>query len=131
MSEGFASLDAHIARLRALPALVPDALPELAEVVEQNLERTIRAGTDANGVSWQPRKDGGTPLATAGKSLGVAIVGTTIFCRLRGHVARHHLGRAKGGVIRHILPVDGLPPAMAAEIRESLARHFHERMGGV
>jgi hypothetical protein len=127
---GLAALDAHIERLRKLPDLVRSAAPEVAEAVEAELQKSIAAGTSADGKVWTPRKDGGQPLKTAGKSLAVVAVGTTVFGRLRGHVARHHRGIAKGGIQRRIFPSTGkLPPAMSKAIRDVFVRRFQSEFG--
>jgi len=130
MSDGFADLDAMIARVRELPELGRKAAPEIAEALEQEIEKTIAAGTDSLGNPWQAREDGGRPLATAAKALVVVPVGTRIVARLTGHIARHHLGRAKGGIYRPILPTSGLPPAFARRTRAILVDHFNAIVRG-
>lgn len=126
---GFAALDAHIARLGKLPGLVRAVAPEVAETVEAELLSSIAAGKSAEGKTWAPRQDGGQPLKTAGNSLAVVAMGTKVFARLRGHVARHHKGIAKGGVERPILPTDGIPPKMAEAIRKVVLRRFNQEVG--
>lgn len=130
-SQAFLELDAMIARLRELPKLATEAAPDVAASVEREIEAQISAGVDPNGRAWAPKKDGtGKPLRTAGKALAVVPLGSTIYARLRGHVARHHLGRARGGTVRQILPVDGIPPRIISAIRTVLAEHFTNKMGG-
>jgi hypothetical protein len=130
-ASGMASLDAMIARVSAVPDMVQSAAPEVATAVELELERTIRAGTTADGRGWAPKKQGtGTPLAGAEKSLRVVAIGKTVFATLRGHIARHHLGRAKGGTVREILPTSrALPPSMDLAVRRVLERRFRAVMG--
>lgn len=130
MSEaGFAALDAHIARLRGLD-LARRAAPDAARAVQDELRRQIAAGVDPDGKPWPRTQDGRKPLATAEKALAVGAVGTTIVLRLRGHVARHHRGIARGGIERQILPRRGIPQAMDRAIRRVLADHFREAMRG-
>lgn len=129
MSDGFESLDAFAARLRSLPELAREAAPEVGEAVRDEIGRQIAAGTDPDGKAWEPRADGGQPLETAGKALAIATVGPRIIVRLRGHVARHHLGRSRGGVERPILP-SKITPTLGRAITKVLARKFAERMGG-
>lgn len=125
-ASGFAALDAHIERVERLRTLARDAAPEVARELDVELRRQITAGTDPDGKPWPARKDGGKPLESAGKALGVGAVGTTIIFRLRGHIARHHKGLVKGGLARRILPVAKVPDAMASVIKRVLARRFRE-----
>lgn len=126
MSAGLDKLDEMIARINALPGLAQRAAPDVAFAVEAELERTIGAGTTPDGEPWAPTKEGARPLAGAAKALGVAAVGTTIVVRLTGPEARHHLGRARGGVVRQIIPTDKIPAPMATAIGDVLTRHFGE-----
>jgi hypothetical protein len=126
----FAALDAHIARVKSLGEVVSGAAPEVAEVIEDELKRQISAGTDPQGKAWEPRKeDGGKPLATAAQHVTVVPVGTKVFARIKGHVARHNVGRAKGGVVRRILPTQ-LPDGWAKRIKQVMAERFQQHMGG-
>jgi hypothetical protein len=129
VSDGLEALEAYAERLRALPELAREAAPEVADVVRDELERQIKAGTDPEGKAWAKREDGGQPLETASKSLAVTSVDSRIFARLRGHVARHHLGRARGGVERQILPTK-IPGPMGRAIARVLGRRFQDHMGG-
>jgi hypothetical protein len=126
----FAALDAHIARIRKLPGLAKEAAPDVAQAVRDELERQIAAGVDPDGKPWKAREDGEQPLRTAANSLAVVAVGPRIFARLTGHVARHHRGRAKGGIERPILPTGPVPPAMGRAIARVLAKRFAAHMGG-
>lgn len=130
MTKGLAQFDAHIARVESLPRVLKSAAPEVAEAVEAELLRQISAGTDPEGKAWQAREDGGTPLATAGKSLAVVAIGARIFARLRGHIARHHRGIARGRIERQILPGKELPPKMAKAVGEVLLSHAAAHMKG-
>jgi hypothetical protein len=118
-------LAAMIRKLRAVPGIAERAAPDVADAVRADLERTIAAGTSATGEPWAPRKeDGGRPLAGASKALAVVAVGTRVYARIAGHIGRHHLGRARGGVYRRILPTKGMPPRMSLAVRRALAEHF-------
>lgn len=123
---GLTEFDRMIETIRDLPGLGRRAAPDVAEVIELALERTIAAGTTPAGEPWQPTRDGRTPLTGAAKALGVASVGSTIYVRLTGPEARHHLGTAAGGIERQVIPRAGLPPAMAEAVRAVLNRHFEE-----
>ena len=130
MADGFAQLDAMIARVRALPAIAERAAPAVADAVREELQRTIAAGESADGKPWAPKADGGKPLANAAAALGVVAVGKVVIIRLRGPEARHHLGWAKGGKQRPIIPIDQIPPAMARRITGVLAAEFKKTIGG-
>lgn len=131
MSRGFAELDAMIAKVRAVPGLARRAAPDVADAVRAELERTMAAGTTPTGTPWAPRKDdGGRALAGAEKALAVAPVGTRIYARIAAHWARHHLGRAKGGTYRQMLPQKGIPPAMVQRIKRALTDHFNGTIRG-
>jgi hypothetical protein len=130
VADGFAALQAQIDRVRALENLPRAAAPECAYELEDELHRQIGAGVDPDGKPWERRKDTGEqPLQDAAKALGVAAVGTTVFCRVKGPEALHSKGRARGGVVRRILPVSGLPTRYAAAIKRGLTRTFEQTMG--
>lgn len=125
MADGLAQLDAHIARIRALPkALAYGAAPEVARAVEIELQRTIAAGTTPDGEPWTPTKTGEKPLTHAAGALAVVAVGTRVFVRLRGPEALHHKGWARSGKVRKIIPTDSIPQPMAAAITKVLAQRF-------
>ncbi len=124
MSDGFAELDAIIARIRQLPELASSAAPDIADALRTEIERTIAAGTDPYGKKWAPKETGGQPLATAAKALVVVPVGKSIVIKIKGHIARHHLGRAKGGVYRPVIPTQGLPASYARVIKRELSERF-------
>jgi hypothetical protein len=122
---GLAELDAMIARIHKLPELAKNAAPDVARAVELELRRTIGAGTTPDGKPWPAKQSGGKPLLNAAETLAVVAVGSTVVVRLRGPEARHHLGWAKGGIVRQVIPVKDVPPAMAAAIKVVLAKHFN------
>lgn len=130
MADDYATLDAFIARVRELPELGRRAAPDVADACKLELHRQIAAGVDPDARAWQLTADGRKPLATAAAALTVGSQGATVIMRLRGHIARHHRGRAKGGIERRILPTTGIPTPMADRIREVLVRHFEQVMHG-
>lgn len=125
-----AELDGHIKRVQELADLGKRSAPAVARAVDKVFQRQIAAGTDANGKAWVPTRDGGKPLAGAGKNLVVVAVGATVFARLTNHVARHNNGRARGGIARPILPTEGLPTEMARAIKAVMVDEFNDAMGG-
>jgi hypothetical protein len=126
-----ATLDDMIARLRSLgPAMVQEAMPELTAAVRTELQRSIASASTPEGSEWEPRKAGGPALQNAINAVHVAAVGTTIMVRLTGPEARHHLGRARGGVAREILPTGALPTSWKRALKRVLDRRFTEATGG-
>jgi hypothetical protein len=123
-------LDERIAKIREMRSFVRESAPAVAEVVEVDLAEQVEAGRSPDGEKWRPRKDGGRPLRTAASALRVAAIGTRVFVRLTGHVARHHLGTARGGIVRQILPTGGVPDSMNERIRVVLVARFEQVMGG-
>ena len=124
MSDDLQQLDAMIATISSLPELGKRAAGDVALAVAAELHRTIAAGTTPAGEPWQPTKDGARPLTGAAKALVVVAVGSTIYVRLTGPEARHHLGRGRGGVVREVIPTKQIPAAMARAIRAELGKHF-------
>lgn len=127
---GSDQLDAMIATIKKLPELGKLAAPDVAVAVENELQRTIAAGTTPDGEPWKLTKDGDKPLTHAAKALTVVAVDRTIFIRLTGPEARHHLGRGRGGVVREVIPTKQIPAKMADAIRSVLARHFTAATSG-
>jgi hypothetical protein len=128
MADGFAELDAQIARLRSLPHLARDSAPAVARAVEAEIVRQIGRGVGPDGKAWAPTEDGNRPLQNAAKALTVRALGTTIICRLDGPEARHHLGFVRGGKVRQILPTGKIPDPMTRAIRSVVERKFLEHM---
>jgi len=128
---GDAELDAMIRKIRAIPGLARRAAPDVADAVKAELNKSIAAGTAPDGTPWRRRKaDGEKPLADAGEALFVAAVGKRIVCHVRGYIARHTLGRARGGIVRRVLPLKGVPPALAKAITAELTARFNDEMKG-
>lgn len=131
-ADAFAKLDEMIERVASVKDLARRAAPDAAEAVSECLQRTVAAGADPSGTPWQARKDGGTPLTTIGSRIKVVAIGSRVFVAIDGYVGRHHLGRARGGVARHVIPTPAapLPPAIEAAVRKVLVRHFRQAVGG-
>lgn len=129
MANGFSELDAMIQRVQRIEGFVRDAAPDVAEALEDELHAQIARGEGPDGRKWAPRADdGGQPLRGAAKALAVVPVGTTIFARLKGPEARHHLGIAKGGTVRQILPVRNLPNPVVRAFKRVLRERFEQTM---
>jgi hypothetical protein len=135
LAEAITALRQQIARIRAIPGMIERIAPEAVKAVDAELKRTIAAGESADGKKWKPTKDGQAPLKDAASAIDVEIVshsqlGTVIAATLHGPEARHHFGWVKGGIARPILPIKGLPDAIATKITKALEREFHKTMGG-
>jgi hypothetical protein len=126
------SIDDLITRVRSVGKdLLAKAAPDIAVAVQEDLQRTITAGTSPDGEQWAPRKsDGSKPLQHAADQLGVAAVGTTVYVRLAGPAVRHNFGRARGKVVRQVIPQNKLPDAMRAAIGEVITKHFGAIING-
>jgi hypothetical protein len=130
MSDGDSQIDAMMAALRDLPAIAAESAPDIARSFEAELKAQISAAVTPDGKAWAPKKDGsGKPLATAAKALTVTVAGPTVTAKLTGYIARHTLGRARGGVVRQILP-DSISPKLAGDITRAITNRFTTKMGG-
>lgn len=127
-SAAFAALDAHIARVRALPGKLEGAAPDVAEALRGEVSRQLAAGTDPDGRPLPRTKDGRKPLTSARVFVGA--VGSRILLRIDRHIARHHLGRAKGGIVRRLIPTKEIPTRYAQAIKRVLERTFQDSMNG-
>lgn len=130
MADGFAALDAHIRRLRELEHLVPDAAPEVARAVENELDANIASGVGPDGTPLKRTRDGRVPLRNAATKLRVRAVGPVVLCTLDGPEALHDQGRARGGVRRQILPSGKIPQPVTKAINTVITDRFNKTMGG-
>jgi hypothetical protein len=129
-TDAFAALDDMIERVENVKGLAKRAAPDAADAVRACLESTIKAGQDPYGKPWPARKeDGGAPLTGIAGRVKVVAIGARVFVAIDGYVGRHHLGRARGGVRRQVIPVGELPPVMQKRVRDVLAKHFREAVG--
>lgn len=128
---GTESLEALILRVRDLPQFVNECAPEAAHQVKIQLDDTIQAGTTPYGEAWKPKKQGhGQPLANAAGAVFVGASGTKIMIRLTGIERRHHLGWAKGGTKRVVIPTPDreLPAPMRDAIFRVITDSFTAHM---
>lgn len=126
MASGDEELDAMIRKVRSIRNLARESAPACAAAVQVEMAAQLKRGVDATGKPWRARKDG-TPATLEGSDaeLVVVAIGPRIYMRLGGWAARHHRGRARGGIVRAILPVDKkLPPKVSAAIRDVLSARF-------
>lgn len=129
-SAGFVGLQAMLDKLGRLADMPREVAPAVAEAIDEEITAQIARGVDPNGKPWPKTQDGDQALRGAGKAVNVASFGKRVIVALRGVEARHHLGRARGGVQRQIIPVAKIPARMAGKIRDTLTERFADIMGG-
>ena len=130
MANGTAELDTMIARIKALPDLARVSAPDVARFVQKTLHVQISEGKDPQGKKWPPRQAGGQALQHGADALRVGAIGLRILATLKGYVALHHLGHARGGVERQILPIKRIPVPWQVGITNILSEHFGQIVKG-
>lgn len=115
---GDEALAAYVRRLRAMKILARDAAKEAAPLVESVVKEQAAAGTDQDGKSWPPKKDGSRALPDAAAAVSAAAAGARIVVSLVGGYVFHD--RSKGKFRRSILPDAGA--GIPARILEALER---------
>lgn len=126
----FAALQAQIRRLERLPVAITEAAPEVADALHVELDAQIAAGTDPDGTPWQPTLAGKRPLQNASASLTVRAIGNVILAKLTGPTALHHMGQARGGVRRQVLPSSKMPSRITNAIRTVCERILRRAVVG-
>lgn len=123
-----AELDAMIAKLRDVPKLVEEALPEVADEIKEEIGKNIVAQRGPDGVPWTAPKDPETKtvLQNALKAVTSKAIGRVITVMITGPEARHHLGIAKGRIKREIIPTKKLPHTFVNAIERVVGRRLKE-----
>ncbi len=116
MADVVADLDARIAKIRELQRVARDELPrELGRVVERHVLDAVRAGRSPDGEPWPRREDGARALEDAAEGIRVDVSRSAVMVSItKRHLELHHLGRARGGVRRPLLPTTITPQLRAA-----------------
>lgn len=116
MADVLADIDARIAKIRELQRVARDELPrELGRVVERHVLDAVRAGRSPDGEPWPRREDGARALEDAADGIRVDVTRTAVTVSItKRHLELHHLGRARGGVRRPLLPTTITPQLRAA-----------------
>lgn len=132
MSDGLRVLKNKIAMFRVLADVPDSAVPLVAAVIDRETKRTIAAGSDAYGNAWPAKKVGGSDFTFAKPSdLVTGSIGRTIITRIKTrHTVLHHNGYARGEVVRRVIPIDVIPPAMAREIKRAVLGEFDRIANG-
>lgn len=129
-ASAFQILEDKIAQFRFKVADVPEAVvDDVAQIINQEQRRTIAAQVDAYGQPWKAKKDADPDFDfVKPEDVVVGAIGRTIITRIRTRVAvLHHLGYARGNVIRRVIPVGSkIPARWAARIKERVLRAFRE-----
>lgn len=121
-------LDRWGQKLKTLGDIERRVAPVVASAFRRQLELQIARGTAPDGTPWEPTLDGHKPLQNAAKELDVRSSGSVVLATLTGPSVRHHLGIAKGGKKRQILPDKGtLPEPLVAAIKEAIASEILRR----
>ena len=100
----FEKLQAAIDMMAKVGRLPEQVAAACVEPLRRETLANIAANRDPNHRPWPVSLSGGPVLLNAGKSLEVGNTGPTLWARLYGVEARHHLGAVKGGVRRRIIP---------------------------
>lgn len=129
VSDGTAVMRDQIRRLRALAGFGAASAKAVARAVKVEARKQIAAGLGPDGRPLQLTKDGRQPLKNAGEVITVRAVGTTVIMVVKNHHARHHLGFAKGKVVRQLIPTDKLPDTMTKAITKVVTGEFEQIMG--
>ena len=124
------TLDAHIARIRALGELTHAAGPKIAVAVERELHAQIARGVDPNGKPWPLTKTGERPLQNAAAAVDVSYVGDAVVISVEGPESLHNKGKARGHVQRRIIPTGALPAPLSRVISEAVDAERVRIMGG-
>jgi hypothetical protein len=129
MADGPAALAAQIAKLRELGGMVERAAPAVAVAVEREIGAQVAAGLGPDGKPLQRTQDGRQPLVGAARAIRVRALGTVIVAKVEGYHALHHMGRARGGVRRPLIPTETTTAPVARAIERTVTAEFKKTMG--
>jgi hypothetical protein len=123
---GEQELNDLIRKVRALPRVVEEALPEAARELEKIIAGNVAAQRGPDGQPWPKPKDPETTdvLRNAMKSVTVRAIGRVLIATVRGIEARHHLGIIRGRVKREIIPTKKTPAPMIEALKRVILRRL-------
>lgn len=121
-TEGFAELDRQIQRVRRIGDLPERVAPVMAEELERELLRQVRSGKGPDGQRLPLTEDGRRPLQSISRGLTVRAIGTTVIAALAFPFSLHHLGQARGGKVRQVLPTKQLPRSVVRALERAVQR---------
>jgi hypothetical protein len=127
MSDAIAVVDAKIRELTKLERELDRALKrELSKTLRAHVRGALRANRSPDGDPIARRQDGAAALERADRAIKVVVRGDRIEVRLtKRHLVLHHLGRARGGITRELLPTE-ITPELQREL-EAAAKRVFER----
>jgi hypothetical protein len=130
MADAEAALERLRQRILAI-GQTPEAIaPEVAREAKAIIDRNIANGQGPDGKPWKPTKKGEKPLRGAAAAVSARADGSRVVLTLTGPEALHHLGWARGGVVRQILPYRNLPAPFLLAIKRAVAKHVARSGGG-
>lgn len=124
------SLAAHIARIEALGELPRRAGPRVALAVEREQRAQIARGVDPSGKPWPLTKSGEKPLQNAASAVSVAYVSGAVVIAVEGPEDLHNRGKARGHVLRRIIPSGPLPAPLSRVISDTIDAERARIMAG-
>ncbi len=119
------NLDLMVAELRALPGAAKAAAAEVGEAVREVIAENVAAQRGPDGEAW-PKSPTGDVLTGAAAKISITTSSGVVILRLSGPEARHHLGIARGKVLRRILPTRKIPAPMVEAIRRVLVKRMKD-----
>jgi hypothetical protein len=126
---GEETINAWIRRLRTTAEVARRAAPRVAKVLHKKTAESIAAGKSPDGQLFEPTKAGRVPLRNAVRAITSRAIGTVVLMRVRGHHSLHHMGKARGGVRRPLLP-SRLSTDMVEAIQREIVAEMREHLGG-
>lgn len=117
------ALTALASRLRELGATPEKIAKEAAGNLKKSLSAEIGASLAPDGSPWELTKAGKRPLQRAASHVSVTAEGTSIVVLLEGPEVLHHTGKARGHVVRKVIP-DGQSPGLVIAAVELAVTHI-------
>jgi hypothetical protein len=127
-ANGFAALDAQIAKIKELGKLPEQVAPKVAFAAKEELRKQVAAQRGPDGRPWPKSEDGKPVLVNAGENVRATAVGSVVVLTVEDHYARHHMGFVKGGKRRPILPTNKIPDPMTRAITRVVTGEFLAKM---
>lgn len=128
-ASAFQVLEDKIAQFRVkLADVADDVVGDVAQIIDEEQRRTIAAKVDAYGNPWTSKKvDDGPFKFVQPSDVVTGAIGRTIITRIKTRpVVLHHLGYARGHVVRRVIPVGKIPTKWSERIKERVLRAFRE-----
>lgn len=123
MTDAVAALTTKIRELTKLEREFDRTLKrELSKTLRAHVRGALRANQSPDGEPLARRQDGAPALERAHRAIKVVVRGDRIEVRLtKRHLVLHHMGRARGGITRELLPTE-ITPELQRELEAAAAR---------